>query len=306
MKKVWIAGHNGMVGSALFKIFSKKKKYKVLTVNKKKLDLKNQNAVNNWVKRNKPDLIINAAAKVGGIKHNAQYPADFIYDNLMISINVINAAYLNKVKKIFNLGSACIYPKHCDQPIKEEYLLTGELEKTNEAYAIAKIASLKTCEYFNKQLGTKFYSLQPTNLYGENDNFDLNSSHVIPALINKFHKAKNNNKKSVEIWGSGKATREFMHVDDLAEAIFFLSNKNLNHNVLNIGTGEEISIKNLAKKISKISNYNGRIKFNTKLPDGTPRRIVDSSKLKKMGWKPKIYLDEGLEKTYGYFVNQKA
>ena len=200
------------------------------------------------------------------------------YKDLILTYQQILKLDKENIKTIYNLGSA--------------YLFLGDISKA--------------CEYFNKQLGTKFYSLQPTNLYGENDNFDLNSSHVIPALINKFHKAKVNNKKSVEIWGSGKATREFMHVDDLAEAIFFLSNKNLNHNVLNIGTGEEISIKNLAKKISKISNYNGRIKFNTKLPDGTPRRIVDSSKLKKMGWKPKIYLDEGLEKTYGYFVNQKA
>lgn len=224
----------------------------------------------------------------------------------MISINIINAAYINKVKKLFNLGSACIYPKHCKQPIKEDYLLTGELEKTNEAYAIAKIASLKACEYYNKQLGTKYYSLQPTNLYGENDNFDLNSSHVIPALINKFYHAKINSKETVEIWGSGKATREFMHVDDLAEAIFFLSQKKISNNVLNIGTGEEISIKDLAKKICKISNFKGKIKFNTKLPDGTPRRIVDSYRLKKMGWRPKIYLDEGLLKTYKYFVSQKV
>ena len=306
MKKVWIAGHNGMVGSALHRIFLKKKNFKILKIDKKKLDLRNQNDVKKWVKRNQPDIIINAAAKVGGIKHNANFPANFIYDNLMISINIINAAYKNKVKKLFNLGSACIYPKHCKQPIKENYLLTGELEKTNEAYAIAKIASLKTCEYYNKQLGTKYYSLQPTNLYGENDNFDLNSSHVIPALINKFYHAKINNEKSVEIWGSGKATREFMHVDDLAEAIYFLSQKKMSNNVLNIGTGEEISIRNLAKKICKISNFKGKIKFNTKLPDGTPRRIVDSSRIKKMGWKPKIYLDEGLKRTYKYFVNKKV
>ena len=306
MKKVWIAGHNGMVGSALLKVFLKKKNFKILKIDKKKLDLRNQTDVKKWVKRNQPDIIINAAAKVGGIKHNANFPANFIYDNLMISINIINAAYKHKVKKLFNLGSACIYPKHCKQPIKENYLLTGELEKTNEAYAIAKIASLKTCEYYNKQLGTKYYSLQPTNLYGENDNFDLNSSHVIPALINKFYHAKINNEKSVEIWGSGKATREFMHVDDLADAIFFLSQKKMSNNVLNIGTGEEISIRNLAKKICKISNFKGKIKFNTKLPDGTPRRIVDSSRIKKMGWKPKIYLDEGLKRTYKYFVNKKV
>ena len=304
--KIFLAGHKGMVGSAVLDTLKSRNYSNIITIEKKKLDLRNQNDVKKWVKRNQPDIIINAAAKVGGIKHNANFPANFIYDNLMISINIINAAYKNKVKKLFNLGSACIYPKHCKQPIKENYLLTGELEKTNEAYAIAKIASLKTCEYYNKQLGTKYYSLQPTNLYGENDNFDLNSSHVIPGLINKFYHAKINNEKSVEIWGSGKATREFMHVDDLAEAIYFLSQKKMSNNVLNIGTGEEISIRNLAKRICKISNFKGKIKFNTKLPDGTPRRIVDSSRIKKMGWKPKIYLDEGLKRTYKYFVNKKV
>ena len=213
--------------------------------------MRNQTKVNNWVKKNKPSIIIIAAAKVGGIKHNSTYPAEFIYDNLLISSNIIHAAFKYKTEKLINLGSACIYPKHCKQPIKEEYLLTGELEKTNEAYAIAKIAALKTCEYFNKQYKTNFISLQPTNLYGYNDNFDLKSSHVLPALIRKFHEAKINKKKHVEIWGTGKATREFMFVDDLASAIKFLIKKKLKYNVINVGSGEEISIKKLAQKIKK-------------------------------------------------------
>ena len=252
MKKVWITGHKGMVGSAVLRRFKKNKKYKLITIDKKKLDLRNQNQVDNYIKRNKPDLIINAAGKVGGILHNSLYPANFIYDNLMIAINIINSAYKHKVSKVINLGSACIYPKYCKQPIKEKYLLTGKLEETNEAYAIAKIAAIKLCKFYNKQFNTKFTSLQPTNLYGINDNFDLKSSHVLPALIRKFHEAKTNNNNEVTIWGSGKAKREFMYVDDLADAIFFLKNKNFKNEIINIGSGEEISIKNLSLLIKKI------------------------------------------------------
>jgi GDP-L-fucose synthase len=300
-KRIWISGHKGMVGSSLLRIF-KKSKYKILTVNKNKIDLRNQIEVDNWIKKNKPDVIIIAAAKVGGIKHNSTFPADFIYDNLTISSNIIHAAYKYKTRKLINLGSACIYPKFCKQPIKEEYLLTGELEKTNEAYAIAKIAALKMCEYFNKQHKTKFISLQPTNLYGYNDNFNLQTSHVLPALIRKFHEAKINKKNHVEIWGTGKATREFMFVDDLASAIKFLIGKKLNFNVINVGSGEEISIKKLAEKIKKIIGYKGKIIFNKNYPDGTPRRIVSSKRINQMGWKSKIKLNEGIKLTYKYFL----
>ena len=300
-KKIWIAGHKGMVGSSLIREFEKTN-YKILKVDKKKLDLKNQTKVEKWVKKNKPDVIVIAAAKVGGIKHNSTYPANFIYDNLIISTNIIHSAYKNKIKKIINLGSACIYPKLCKQPIKEEYLLTGELEKTNEAYAVAKIAALKMCQYYNKQFKTNYLSLQPTNLYGYNDNFNLKSSHVLPALIRKFHEAKINKKKSVEIWGTGQATREFMFVDDLASAIKFLISKKFKMDVINVGSGEEISIKKLAEKIKSIIGYDGKIIFNTKYPDGTPRRIVSSKKINQLGWKSKIKLNNGIKLTYNYFL----
>ena len=300
-KKIWIAGHKGMVGSSLVRAFEKTN-YKILTVNKKNLDLKNQTKVEKWVNKNKPDVIVIAAAKVGGIKYNSTYPANFIYDNLTISTNIIHSAYKNKIQKLVNLGSACIYPKLCKQPIKEEYLLTGELEKTNEAYAIAKIAALKMCQYYNKQFKTNYLSLQPTNLYGYNDNFNLKSSHVLPALIRKFHEAKINKKKSVEIWGTGKATREFMFVDDLASAIKFLISKKFKMDIINVGSGEEISIKKLAEKIKSIIGYNGKIVFNKKYPDGTPRRIVSSKKINKLGWKSKTKLNNGIKLTYDYFL----
>ncbi len=290
-----------MVGSSLVRIF-KNSKYKILTIDKKKIDLRNQVKVNDWVRKNKPSIIIIAAAKVGGIKHNSTYPAEFIYDNLTISSNIIHAAYKYKTNKLINLGSACIYPKYCKQPIKEEYLLGSELEKTNEAYAIAKIAALKTCEYYNKQYKTNFISLQPTNLYGYNDNFNLESSHVLPALIRKFHQAKINKKNYVEIWGTGKAKREFMFVDDLADAIKFLIKRKFKYNIINIGSGEEISIKKLAEKIKNITGYKGKIIFNKNYPDGTPRRIVSSEKINKMGWKSKIKLNDGIKLTYKYFL----
>lgn len=299
--KIWIAGHNGMVGSSLVRFFSKKKKFKILKVDKKKLNLLDQKKVFTWIKKNKPNIVINAAAKVGGIKHNNDFPAEFIYENITISSNIIHGSYLANVDKLINLGSACIYPKFTKQPIKEDYLLSGKLEKTNEAYAIAKISSLKMCEYYSKQFKCNFFSLQPTNLYGYNDNFNLNSSHVLPALINKFHYAKIHNKKSVEIWGTGKAKREFLFVDDLADAIFFIINNYKEKKFLNVGSGEEISIKNLALLIKKIVGFNGKIIFNKNMPDGTPRRIVSNYKLNKLGWKSKINLNSGIEKTYKYF-----
>ena len=302
--KIWIAGHNGMVGSSLLRFFSKKKSYKILKVDKKKLNLLNQRKVFNWLKKHRPNIVINAAAKVGGIKHNNDYPAEFIYENLTISTNIIHGSFLAKVDKLINLGSACIYPKYSKQPIKEEYLLSGKLEKTNEAYAIAKIASLKMCEYYNKQFNCNYFSLQPTNLYGYNDNFDLKSSHVLPALINKFHHAKINNKKFVEIWGSGKAKREFLFVDDLADAIFYILKHYKKNEFLNVGSGQEISIKALALMIKKIVGYKGKIIFNKNMPDGTPRRIVSNNKLKKLGWKSKTALALGIHKTYNFFKKE--
>lgn len=303
INKIFVAGHNGMVGNSVYN-FLKIKKFKLIAKSKKELNLLNQKKVFKFIKKEKPDIIINAAAKVGGIKHNSTYPANFIYENLTISSNLIHAAYKYNVKKFINLGSACVYPKFCKQPIKEEYLLTGSLEKTNEAYAIAKIASIKMCEFYNKQYGTKFISLQPTNLYGENDNYNLSASHVLPALIRKFHEAKIKNLKSVEIWGTGKPKREFMHVSDLSRAIYFVIKKNININIINVGSGDEISIKNLARKIAKIIGYKGSIKFNTKLPDGTPRRIVDNKILKKLGWRASIKLDDGIKKVYESYKSE--
>ena len=302
--KIWIAGHNGMVGSSLLRFFSKKKKYKILKVDKNKLNLLNQKKVFDWLKKNKPNIVINAAAIVGGIKHNSDYPAEFIYENLTISTNIIHGSFLAKVDKLINLGSACIYPKFSKQPIKEEYLLSGKLEKTNEAYAIAKIASLKMCEYYNRQFKCNYFSLQPTNLYGYYDNYDLKSSHVLPALINKFHEAKISNKKFVEIWGSGKAKREFLFVDDLADAIFFILKNYKKNEFINIGSGQEVSIKTLALMIKKIVGYKGKIIFNKNMPDGTPRRIVSNNKLKKLGWKSKTTLASGILKTYNFFKKE--
>lgn len=299
--KIFVAGHNGMVGSSIIRLISSKKKYKII-ICPRKIDLRNQQNVEKFFKKHKPNIVINAAAKVGGIKHNASLPAEFIYDNISISTNIIHQSYLNKVTKLINLGSACIYPKLCRQPIKEEYLLSGDLEKTNEAYAIAKIAALKMCNFYNKQYKTKYISLQPTNLYGFGDNFDLKSSHVLPALIRKFYTAKKMNKKFVEIWGSGKAKREFLFVDDLAKAVSFILNKKFKYSEINVGSGEEISIKQLALKISKVAGYKGKIRFNTSMPDGTPRRIVDNKRLKSLGWKPDINLDHGIKMTYDYYV----
>jgi GDP-L-fucose synthase len=242
-----------------------------------------------------------AAAKVGGIVANRDYPADFIYQNLKIQNNIIYQAYKNKVKKLLFLGSSCIYPRECPQPIKEEYLLTGELEKTNEAYAIAKIAGIKMCQSFNKQHGTKFISVMPTNLYGPNDNFDLKTSHVLPALIRKFHEAKVENKKEVEMWGTGKAKREFLHVDDLAEACVFLMNNYSDDEIINIGTGEDLSIKDLAGIVKRVVGYQGKIAYDTSKPDGTPRKLLDVSKIHNLGWEHKIDLEKGIEETCEWY-----
>ena len=291
------------MGSSIVRILNKNNKYRILTREREKLDLLNQNEVKKFFRNNKPDIVIHAAGKVGGILHNSTYPAEFIFQNSQMALNIINCSYSYKIKKLINLGSACIYPKFAKQPIKESYLLDGKLESSNEAYAIAKILSLKMTEYYKKQYKSNFISLQPTNLYGTNDNFNIKSGHVIPALINKFHEAKIKNSKSVEVWGSGKAKREFLFVDDLARSIEFLINKKIKHNIINVGSGEEITIKNLSKLIASIVGFKGKINFNKKYPDGTPRKIVDTTILKKMGWKYQTKLKEGISKVYQSYKN---
>lgn len=305
MKKInlFITGQNGMVGSALVRRFDKKK-FNIIKSSRKTLNLLNQNQVDNWFKKNKPDIVIHAAGKVGGIMHNSTYPANFIYENAQMALNVIHSSFKNKVKFLINLGSACIYPKLSKQPIKEEYLLNGKLEPTNEAYAIAKILGLKMTEYYNKQYKCKFLSLQPTNLYGLNDNFNPISSHVIPGMINKFSEAKKTKKKFVKIWGSGKPKREFLYVDDLADAIFFIiknKKKFFKYNLINVGSGNGISIKELSLLIKKITNFDGKIVFDKDKPDGTPRKIVSTKILKDLGWSHKTSLEQGLKKTYKFF-----
>jgi len=301
--KVFVTGHNGLVGSSIIETLYEKKKYKIITAERKKLDLLNQNKVNDFFRRNKPDIVIHAAGKVGGILHNKTYPAEFIFQNSQMALNIINSSHIYKVKKLINLGSACIYPKFAKQPIKESYLLGGKLESSNEAYAVAKILSLKMTEYYKKQFQCNFLSLQPTNLYGIKDNFNIKSGHVIPALINKFHEGKIKNKKYVEVWGSGKVKREFLFVDDLADAIEFLMRKKTKHNVINVGSGEEVTIKNLSKLIASVIGYKGKIIFNRNYPDGTPRKIVDTSILSKMGWRHKTKLRDGLIKVYQSYMN---
>jgi GDP-L-fucose synthase len=298
--KILIAGQEGMVGSAIYKLL-KKKKYKIIECKRKYIDFTDYHKVSSFFKRKKPNVVINAAGKVGGILDNSKYPIDYLNKNILIGLNIINISYNYNVKKIINLGSACIYPKITKLPIKESYLLSSFLEKTNEAYALAKIVTLKLCEYYKKNKKKEFISIQPANLYGDNDNYDLKSSHVIPALIRKFCEAKLNKKPDVIIWGSGKSKREFMHVDDLASAIYFLLKKNTKEYFLNIGTNEEISIKQLSNKIKKISKFKGKIIFDKNKPDGQKRRILDSTKIKKMGWESKISLDVGLSQIYNNF-----
>jgi len=314
MKKIFLAGHNGMVGKAILKILSKNfhKEYDVITKSKVELNLLNQKDVNNFFKKSKPDVVIIAAAKVGGINANNSFPADFIYDNLMIESNLISASYELSVDKLLFLGSSCIYPKFSNQPIKEEALLSGYLEPTNEPYAIAKIAGIKLCESFNRQHNTDFRSLMPTNLYGPNDNFSNENSHVIPALLRKFHEAKIYKLSSVEVWGSGRPLREFLHVDDLANACMFILNIDKEKysssispmcSQINVGSSNEISIKELAKLISEIVEFNGDITFNESMPDGAPRKLLDSSKLNALGWRPEIELKSGLKDTFKWYLD---
>jgi GDP-L-fucose synthase len=306
--KIYIAGHNGMVGSAVKRKLEEKKYSSLVYKPSAELNLVRQSEVEEFFKKEKPEVVIVAAARVGGILANNTYRAEFIYNNLMIESNIIQAAYENKVKKLIFLGSSCIYPRLAPQPLKEEYLLTGLLEYTNEPYAIAKIAGIKLCENYYRQYGCNFFSAMPTNLYGPNDNFDLDTSHVLPALIRKFHEAKINNEHFITLWGSGKPKREFLYVDDLAEAIVFmlenvnakdLYEKGITH--LNIGTGEDLSITELANLIADVTGYKGDIKYDSAKPDGTPRKLMDVSRINNLGWKYKIGLKEGIEKTYEWF-----
>jgi GDP-L-fucose synthase len=299
--KIYVAGHRGLVGSAIMRKLKQEGYINIITRTHKELDLTNQAQTQEFFEKEKPEYVFLAAAKVGGINANDTYPADFAYINTMIESNVIKASYDYGVKKLFFLGSSCIYPKLCPQPIKEDYLLTGPLEKTNEAYAIAKIVGLKMCQYFNRQYGTKYISVMPTNLYGPNDNFDLETSHAFAALLRKFHEAKINNKPYVEVWGTGTPRREFLHVDDLADAVVYLMNNYDENEPLNIGTGKDVTIREIAELIKEIVGYKGEIKFDTTKPDGTPRKLLDVSRLHATGWKHKIELREGIQSTYEWF-----
>ena len=312
--KIYIAGHSGLVGSSLVRKLKSKNFNNLLTISHSELDLTNQSKVSDFFKKERPDYVIIAAAKVGGIAANNNFPADFIYDNIMIQTNIINASFKFNVKRLLFLGSTCIYPKLTEQPIKESALLTGLLEETNEPYAIAKISGIKLCESYNRQHNTDFRSLMPTNLYGENDNFHPENSHVIPALIRRFHEAKINNSDEVIIWGDGTPMREFLYVDDLADASIFvlsLSKEKYFSNVspslthINVGTSIDISILELSKTLKSIIGFNGKIVFDPSRPNGTPRKVVDTSRLSKMGWNHKINLYEGLEKTYKWFLSNK-
>jgi GDP-L-fucose synthase len=300
--KIFVAGHRGMVGSAIVRKLTELGYKNIITIPKNKCNLIDQSEVDNFFNKQKPEYVFICAAKVGGIKANNEMKGDFIYENLMIQSNIIKASKDYNVKKLIFLGSSCIYPKMSPQPIKEEYLLTGQLEPTNDAYAIAKIAGIKMCQSFNQQYGTNYISVMPTNLYGPNDNYDLNNSHVLPAMIRKFHEAKLEGKDKVEIWGTGTPMREFLYVDDLADACVYLM---LNYNdseFVNIGTGVDITIKDLALTIKEVVGFRGDIYFNTDMPDGTPRKLLDVSKLKDLGWEYKTTLREGIEKTYKDYV----
>ncbi len=311
--KIYVAGHNGLVGSALIRRLEKDGYTNLIYRTSKELDLTNQEKALDFFRTEKPEYVFLAAAKVGGILANNTYPAEFIYQNLQIQNNIIHSSYLSGVKKLLFLGSSCIYPRDCNQPIKEEYLLTGILESTNEPYAIAKIAGIKMCQSYNRQYSTNFIAVMPTNLYGQNDNFDLETSHVLPALIRKFHEAKINNSKNVEVWGTGNVRREFLHVDDMADGCIFLMN-NFNPTsdqnekgdiFVNLGTGIDLKIKELAETVKKVTNFYGDIIWDTSKPDGTLQKLLDVSKINKLGWKYTINLEEGIKRTYDWYINNK-
>lgn len=300
--KIYIAGHKGMVGSAILRKLTKDGYKNIVCKNSSELDLRNQNAVESFFSNEKPEYVFLAAAKVGGILANNTYKGEFIYDNIMIQTNVIHHAYLNKVKKLIFLGSSCIYPKLAPQPLKEEYLLSNYLESTNEPYAIAKIAGIKMCQSYHNQFGCNFISAMPTNLYGTNDNYDLQNSHVLPAFIRKFHEAKINRTAEVEIWGTGKPFREFLYVDDLADACFFLMKNYNNPEIINVGTGKDITIKDLALLVKGIIGFEGDLRFDASKPDGTPRKQLDVTKLFNLGFKPKTSLKNGINMVYEDFL----
>jgi GDP-L-fucose synthase len=303
--KIYIAGHKGMVGSALERNLRARGFSNLVLRTRAELDLCSQQAVEDFFAAEKPEFVFLAAAKVGGINANNIYRADFIYENLMVQNNVIHAAYRNKVKKLMFLGSSCIYPKLAPQPLKEEYLLTGPLEYTNEPYAIAKIAGIKMCESYHLQYGCDFISVMPTNLYGPNDNYDLSNSHVLPALLRKFHDAKESGQSTVTVWGTGKPRREFMHADDMADACVYLMNNYSGDKFVNIGVGEDISIGDLARLIARIVGYTGEVVFDASKPDGTPRKLMDVSYLHSLGWKHRVSLEEGITHVYQDYRSRK-
>lgn len=305
--KIYIPGHRGMAGSAIKRNLEARDYTNIITHTHSELDLTNQHAVNNFFETERPEYVFLAAAKVGGILANSTYPAEFIYDNLMIEANVIHAAYTHGVKKLLFLGSSCIYPGLAPQPLKEEYLLTGELEVTNEAYAVAKIAGIRMCKHYNQQFGTNFISVMPTNLYGPNDNYDLETSHVMAALIRKFHEAKRNNASQVVVWGTGTPRREFLYVDDMADACVYLMGNYDAPDIgefVNIGVGEDVTIRELAELIKDIVGYSGKIVYDTTKPDGTPQKLLDVSRLRELGWNAKISLKDGIKQAYEWYVNK--
>lgn len=303
--KIYVAGHRGMVGSAIVRALKKAGYENIIMYTSKELDLRRQDSVEEFFAAEKPDYVFLAAAKVGGIMANSKYPADFMYDNMVLEMNVIRAAYQNNVKKLLFLGSSCIYPRLAPQPMPENCLLTSALEQTNEAYALAKISGLKYCEYLNRQCGTDYISVMPTNLYGPNDNYHPENSHVLPALIRRFHEAKVNNAETVTIWGTGKPYREFLYVDDLADACVFLMNNYSGNETVNIGTGKEVTIKELALLIKDIIGFKGNLVFDETKPDGTPRKLLDVTKLNKLGWHYTTELADGIAKTYDEFLHSE-
>lgn len=300
--KIYIAGHNGMVGSAIWRILSAKGYTNLIGVSSKDLDLRNQQAVRDFISKEKPEVVIDAAAKVGGILANNNFPYQFLMENMQIQNNLIDTATQYDVEKFIFLGSSCIYPKLAPQPLKEEYLLTNSLEPTNEWYAIAKITGVKACQAIRNQFDKDYVSLMPTNLYGTHDNFDLNSSHVLPAMIRKFHEAKENNNAPVTLWGSGTPMREFLFVDDMAQAVVFALENKLPEYLYNVGTGEDLTIKQLAETIQKITGHQGTIIWDKTKPDGTPRKLMDVAKMHALGWKHQVQLQEGIQKTYKWFL----
>jgi GDP-L-fucose synthase len=301
--KIYVAGHAGMVGSAIVRCLNCNGYHNLITRTHTELDLTNQAAVRNFFHDQKPEYVFLAAAKVGGIRANSTYPVDFIMENMLIECNTIKSAYENNVKKLMLLGSSCIYPKMCPQPIKEEYLLTGELEKTNQSYALAKISGIQMCQSYNMQYGTKYISVMPASLYGVNDRFDIYNSHVIPSMIIKMHRAKEENSPFVELWGTGTPLREFLYVDDMASACIYLMNTYEGNEFINIGSGQEISIRNLAETVKKVVGYGGDLVFDPSKPDGTPRRILDNTKICSSGWNPIVGIEEGINREYEYYLN---